>query len=451
VTSILKGTRVLVAGGGLAGLTAARGLIDRGAEVHLVEARNRLGGRVWTIRDEGFDEFPLEAGGELIDGDQVEIRKLCSELGLPLYQILREGFGLALDLRGRVQLMKGQREVWNAFKRVLEQETEAFTTAGCDWSSSTASILGRYSLGALLRARQAPDEVRAMVQALRGFVLADPDQLSALIGVELATQPVDPGHATFWRIRGGNDRLVEKLAVRKGLKVSLQLEIKKIEQSAAGVSITAADRSGKLSAISGDYVIVALPAPIVRDLEFVPALPSPQRQAVKALMPGPATKAHLLFDRAWWRRQGRPQAWGSNLDTGAVWEANGSKPAVLTLLAGGRASQHFRALLEEGGPQRLVRRLSWLGEPEEARDFRSTTWELDRYAQGAYVVLGPQFRPELRAELARPSGRIIFAGDHTSRQWQGYMNGAVESGIRAARDVELMKLTEHASRLPTVD
>ena len=72
----LKGARVLVVGGGLAGLTAARGLIDRGADVHLVEARNRLGGRVWTVRDEGFDEIPLEAGGEFIDGEHAAIRKL---------------------------------------------------------------------------------------------------------------------------------------------------------------------------------------------------------------------------------------------------------------------------------------------------------------------------------------------------------------------------------------
>ena len=159
-------------------------------------------------------------------------------------------------------------------------------------------------------------------------------------------------------------------------------------------------------------------------------------------MPGPATKAHLLFDRAWWRRAGHPDAWGSNLDTGAVWEAAGARPGVLTMLAGGRASKAFRELLEGFGPQRLVRRLSWLGEPGEARDFRSTTWEMDRFARGGYAVFGPDFRPEWRAELSRSVGRVAFAGDHTSRKWQGYMNGAVESGIRAARDVDIM----HAMR-----
>lgn len=444
----LKGTRVLVVGGGLAGLTAARGLIDRGAEAHVLEARSRLGGRVWTIRDGGFDDIPLEAGGEFIDGEHEEIRKLCADLGLTLQHILREGFGLALDLRGRVQIYKGQRPIWSAFKQALAAEADAFAATGCDWNSTAASVIGRHSLDALLRARRASDEVRAMVRGLRGFFLADPDQLSALVGVELAMQPRDPGHVTLSRIKGGNDALVEKLAARKGLTVSLGLEVKKIEQRASGVSVSAADRGGKLQAIKGDYAVVAAPAPIVRDLEFAPALPSALRQALKALMPGPATKAHLLFEHAWWRKPGHPQAYGSNLDTGAVWEASGSKPAVLTLLAGGRASQAFRVLLEEGGPQRLVRRLSWLGEIEDARDFRSTTWELDRFARGGYAVFGPGFRPEWRTELSRAFGRIAFAGDHTSRRWQGYMNGAVESGGRAARDIETMKLMENVASAP---
>jgi monoamine oxidase len=433
---------VLVVGAGLAGLTAARGLIDRGADVHVIEARNRLGGRVWTVRDAGFGQVPLEAGGEFIDGEHEEIRALCADLGLTLQHVLREGFGLALDLRGRVQLFKGQRPIWSDFKQALAREADAFRAAECDWSSTTAGVIGRHSIDAVLRARQAPDEVRAMVQGLRGFFLADADQLSALVGVELSMQSRDPGHVTLSRVKGGNDRLIDKLAARKGLKISLQLEVKTVEQHDNGISVRVADRAGKLSVISADYIVVAAPATIVRDLEFTPALPAGLRQALKALTPGPATKAHLLFDRAWWRKPSHPQAWGSNLDTGAVWEANGLRPSVLTLLAGGRASQAFRALLEESGPQRLVRRLSWLGEPEEARDFRSTTWELDRFARSGYAVFGPGFRPEWRAELSRAVGRFVFAGDHTSRKWQGYMNGAVESGARAARDIEIARLME---------
>ena len=439
---------MLVAGGGLAGLTAARDLIDRGAEVHLIDARNRLGGRVWTVRDDGFDGIPLEAGGEFIDGEHEAIRKLVADHGLQLQQILREGFGLALDLRGRVQLFKGQQAIWSDFKRALAKEVEMLEAAGCDWNSSAASLIGRHSLDAVLRARGATDEVRAMAQGLRGFYLADADEMSALPGVELAMQPKDPGHVTLARIKGGNDRLIDKLAAKKGLKVSLQLEVKRVAHDQRGITIHVVDHARKSAALKGDYLVVAAPAPIVRDLEFAPPLPPLHRQALKTLRPGPATKAHLLFDRAWWRQKGQPQAWGSNLDTGAIWEAAGARPGVLTMLAGGRASRAFRDLLEDGGPQRLVRRLSWLGDVEEVRDFRSTTWELDRFSGAGYGVFGVDFKPEWRSELSRSFGRIAFAGDHTSREWQGYMNGAVESGHRAARDIETMRLMETISASP---
>src|SRR6476469_9752690 len=89
----LRGVSVLVAGAGLAGLAAARDLLTRGAEVTVVEARDRVGGRVWTIRDGFADRQHAEAGGDMIDDAQDEIRQLASQLGLTLSRILRDGFG----------------------------------------------------------------------------------------------------------------------------------------------------------------------------------------------------------------------------------------------------------------------------------------------------------------------------------------------------------------------
>jgi monoamine oxidase len=279
-----------------------------------------------------------------------------------------------------------------------------------------------------------------MAEALRGFFLADADQLSALVAVELSMQPTDPGHVTLSRIKGGNDRLVQALGRQPRLRISLQSVVRTIEHDDRGVRVVVADGSKRGTMLKGDYLVLATPPSITRALAFSPAVPSTLRRAWQALRSGPATKAHVRFDKHWWRKAGRPRAFGSNLDTGAIWETAGTGPASLTLLAGGRASHALRALIEEGGPHRVVRRLSWLGEPGEARDFRSISWELDPFAQGGYAVFGPDFRPAWRAELSRSVGRIAFAGDHTSRQWQGYMNGAVESGQRAARDIEMMQL-----------
>ena len=447
VRPTLKGLRVVVIGGGLAGLVASRDLIARGAEVHLVEARDRLGGRVWTVHDPDFSAAPLEMGGEFIDGEHAAIRALCREYRLTLTPVLKEGFGLALDLNGRVQLFNGQRPVWSDFKKALAAEVEAFRAAKCDWNSTVAGAIARHSMQDLLTARRASREVLAMAQGLRGFFLADSDRLSALVAVELAMQSKDPGHTSVSRIKGGNDRLIHALARQPKLKVSLKAIAGRIEQDRSEVRVHVADGS-KQTIVKADYLVLTTPPMVARSLEFSPAAPASLRRAWQALSPGTATKAHVRFDKSWWRKAGRPRAWGSNLDTGAVWETAGTGPACLTLLAGGRASEALRAMLEDGGPQRVIRRLSWLGEPAEAREFRSVTWEFDRFAQGGYVAFSREFLPEWRAELSRSFGRIALAGEHTSREWQGYMNGAVESGQRAARDIEMMQAMSNVGSSP---
>ena len=110
---------------------------------------------------------------------------------------------------------------------------------------------------------------------------------------------------------------------------------------------------------------------------------------------------------------------------------------ALTLLAGGRASGELRAILEQDGGTGITKRLRWLGGgPREAPQVQWVSWERDPWSRGGYAVLQPGVRPgAARSALSRGTGRLLFAGAHTSREFQGYMNGAVESGLRAAAEV----------------
>ena len=156
----------------------------------------------------------------------------------------------------------------------------------------------------------------------------------------------------------------------------------------------------------------------------------------------------LQFAKRFWRKAGRPSAFGTDLPTGAVWEANEEQrgPAgILTLLAGGRASRELQEVIATGGSQAVVDQLRWLGPPAELINAQVTTWEDDPWSRGGYAFFGPSFDPALRSWLARPAGRVLFAGEHTSDRWQGYMNGAIESGKRAAAEVRAL---ESASRKP---
>lgn len=183
----------------------------------------------------------------------------------------------------------------------------------------------------------------------------------------------------------------------------------------------------------------AVPATVIRSLNFNPPLPPPLREAVSTLAYGPATKTLLQFKRRFWRGRHRRNAYATDLPIGTMWDANEEqrgRRGILTLMAGGSASQAAQASLVEGGIERFLSALTWLGPaPRDLITFRQISWENDPWAGGGYATFTTSYEPALRQWLTQPHGRCFFAGEHTSVRWQGYMNGAVESGVRAAFDV----------------
>jgi monoamine oxidase len=188
-----------------------------------------------------------------------------------------------------------------------------------------------------------------------------------------------------------------------------------------------------------DYALLTLPATLLRRVPITPALPAQQHDAIARLRYGRATKTLLQFSRRFWRAVGRPRAIGSDLPIGAVWEGNEEqtgRPGILSMLAGGSASDATQAIVARDGMAGLAAALDWLGSSgAELIASRQIVWEADPWSRGGYAFFDPAYDPNLRQWLARPFGRLFFAGEHTSFKWQGYMNGAVESGRRAAAEV----------------
>src|SRR6185436_6812493 len=157
----LSGVRVIVAGAGLAGLTAAYELGRRGAHVLVFEARDRLGGRLWTMRDHDA-ETHVEAGGEFIDGEQTEIRALAASLRVGLVRVLRRGLGVALNVDGKRQISANQQRAWRSLIRPLRPAVAAFKAAGCDWNTPSASAIAGYSFAGALKTARASRQNVAM-------------------------------------------------------------------------------------------------------------------------------------------------------------------------------------------------------------------------------------------------------------------------------------------------
>ena len=437
---MLNGVSVLVAGAGLAGLAAARDLVALGARVTIVDARDRVGGRVWTVRDGFADGQHAEAGGDLIDEDQKEIRELAEQLGLKLARILRSGFGyVRADGAGQPKIAaRSARRGWERMAKELWPLTKPYNLAEHRWDSPITTDLARRSVAAWLDEVRADAELRATATGLRGFFLADPEELSLVALVDQFSAGDAPAPGGLYRIEGGNDRLTSALATPLGDRVHLSSEI--VALSHRGRAVRVSVKNGRaLSQITCDYAILAVPATLLRRMPITPALPAQQHDAIARLQYGRATKSLLQFSSRFWRATGRPRAFGSPLPFGAVWEANEEQPGragILSLLAGGSASDATQAIVAKHGVRGLAGALDWLGsQSSELTASRQIVWEQDPYARGGYAYFDPGFDPALRAWLARPAGRLFFAGEHTSLKWQGYMNGAVESGRRAAAEV----------------
>jgi len=430
--------RVVVAGAGLAGLIAARHLERAGAEVTVVEARDRVGGRVHTIR--GFEaQQHAEAGADLIEAEQTEVLGLAGELGLSAVRILGDGWGFYGSSGGRTRKVRDAVDTFERTAELLKPEIDAYKAAGSRWDSAVAQWLARQSVSDWIERARPGRELTAALRGLRGFFLADPERLSLLQLVDQFATEEMPGEGEMFRLREGNDSLPAAVAAALRGRVVTKTAVTAIVQRGSKLQITVRDR--EQHQLAADYVVMAVPASTLRDVRFTPALPDSQQRAIATLRYGTATRVLLQFETRFWRRIGRPCAYGTDQPTGAVWDGNEQqdrRPGILTLLAGGAASREVRAIIDRHGWTGLVKRLAWLGRPSRLLHGITVNWDRDRWAKGGYAVFAPGFDPALRPWLARPAGRVVFAGEHTSVRWQGYMNGALESGRRAALEIAVM-------------
>jgi monoamine oxidase len=436
----IGGRRVIVLGAGLAGLVAARDLEADGADVTVVEARDRVGGRVVTHRHGFAGGQHAEAGGDLVEGEQEDVRNLATDLGLTAVRILRRGWGFyGRDNQGSRSFRSEGGAFEDAAKR-LARVVDDYKLAGKRWDSAVAATLGKQSVAAWMDSQQVDERFRAGVRGLRGFFLADPEDLSLIALVDQFASSGTPGDDRVFRIEGGNDQL--PLRVTSALRTGVRLRhvVRRVQQMPSNVVVTLED-DGVRREVTADYCVSAIPASTLRDVLFEPALPPVQWRAISTIAYGRATRVLLQFKSRFWRTATHPSAFGTDLSIGAVWDGNeeqGGRKGILSLLAGGHASGELQAILKEEGPDGIVRRLGWIGEPAPLIASDVVVWEDDPWAKGGYAVFDPSFEPALRPWLARPVGRIVFAGEHTSERWQGYMNGAVESGHRAAAEVRAL-------------
>ena len=391
--------RVAVIGAGLAGLAAADALRRKGADVVVLEARDRVGGRVWSVP---FAGGVAERGAEFVfSGDEV-LQATARRLGLRLY---RKGTHYG-DREPRGGPPVSSAELAAAVSRLGEAAVDG-------------TVLD--ALAALRLPAGAAEAVAARIEVSSAYPAAD---LDASV---LAETGAGFGRFDTFGVAGGNGRLAESLAAPLGPALLFETPVEAIEWGKRSVAIRAPGLE-----LWAQRAVLAAPAAATLALRFDPPLPEAKAQALAAVRYGQAAKLHLplLAASAPSAVLAVPARYWSYTQLGP----DGSPAPFAAAFAGTPGA--LERLRVWAGPGTWAGAVAAL-RPELELDLGSpllSTWHDDPWTHGAYSARS-RSSPLDQVELARRVGPLAFAGEHTAGDWHGRMEGALRSGLRAAREV----------------
>jgi len=403
--------RVVVIGAGFAGLMAADRIARSGQRPVVLEARDRVGGRVWSQQLLAGDERTvIERGAEFVlDGYDVMRTKLA-EFGLELADTTMSYY--AREPRG------GSPTTSAAVAACAEVIRTAASAAGP--ATSLADLLREPSLRPL--AGPALDAYVSRVTTTHGVPA---DVLSA---AGLADMTAGFEARPTWRVAGGNQQLASRLADRLGTALRLRCPARMIEHDASGVRVLTDDDE-----VAADAVIVAVPMAVLRDLPFSPPLQDRYQAAWRRAGIAHNAKLHLPLTKP--AKASAVQNAAEPFWTWTATDGSGQVQPVLHAFAG--TAIGLSDLGVAHGPATWATRAAAL-RPELGVDLSNallTTWNDDPWTGESYSAQTISVASGDDKVIAAPAGRVHFAGEHTAGDWSGLMEGALRSGIRAADEV----------------
>jgi monoamine oxidase len=430
---------VLIAGAGLAGLTAATTLREAGARVVVLEARDRVGGRTLT-QTIGGSSFDL--GAQWIGPTQERMIALCQRLGVATFPTFHGGAKLT-DLDGKLGQYSG--DIPSLHPLALIELEVLLRRMDAQISRLSGGLsepgLDALTVGEWVRQRTRTQAVRRVVTAaVRVIMGADPDAVSALhfLAYARAAGGVRPlieieGGAQQERLVGGAQQLSQRLA--EGLDVRLSEPVRHIDQSGDRVVVTT-----DAGTHTADRIIVTVPPALAGRIRYTPDLPVGRDQLCQRMPMGATTKVIALYERPFWREAGLSGEVVADGRPFTVVFDNSTPDGTASLLGFvvGAPARRFTTLPpHQQRAEALGAFTRWFGTAAgQPVELVVKDWAEEPWTRGCPIgVCGPLTLSHHGDALTHPVGRIHWAGTETADVWMGFMEGAVRSGERAASEV----------------
>lgn len=452
------GNPVAILGAGIAGLTAAYRLQKAGVPCEIFEASDRTGGRMFTRYDFNKDGMFCELGGELVDTDHEDLITLAGELGVEIQELKAEDKGVDLYYFGGKHYADEQLiPLFQPFaKRLAEDQAPLYNEAE-DFLTEPAAKFDKISMAEYLSDAGKGVEKWVIDMIRTAYVIEygrDAEEQSALNLITYLEPDTTDGFKIFGssdeskRIKGGSSTLPNALvrALEGKVKINRGYQLVKVSGSAAGMGLTFTT-SGGTKTVKFTRVICTLPFTTLRLVEGVQALPiSPEKkESIAKLGYGNNAKVMLGFTERWWRNPAVQLPAPSNgslftdLPFQCIWETSrgqAGESGILTNYLGGSAAKQFTAARFDAIKGELDRVFPGIKEKFDGKR-AMMNWPEYKLTKGSYAcpLVGQYLTSLAAAPGAELDGRLIFAGEHTSGDYSGFMNGAVESGNRAAQEI----------------
>ncbi|HQR06940.1 MAG TPA: flavin monoamine oxidase family protein [Gemmatales bacterium] len=441
-----KKTDVVVVGAGMAGLRSAQLMRQKGVTVEVLEARNRVGGRIYTTQVGGTD---FDLGGQWVGPQQTRLLRLASDQGVKTYPQYHMGKKL-LRWQGKLRRFQGEvpwlsplamYELWR-LERFTKKSAKQIppdapwnTPKAGEWDGKTLETWKQHffrSKGAKL----------FLDIVSRAVCTAEPNELSLLYflsylrwGEGLNCLVSIPKGAQQDRFVGGVQPLCRRIADELGQQLHLESPVLSISQTGHGVVVRSK---------TGDYqarrVIVTIPPILAGEITYDPPLPLQRQELAKQMPMGSVIKYVAVYDRPFWRNKGFSGEAFS--DTGpCVTTFDGctstGTPALVTFSDGAVAREYASRTPEQRKQAVLGQFAEFFGhEATQPVAFAEQNWLAETWSRGCYAgIMGPGVMTRFGPALSTPNGRIHWAGTETATQWMGYIEGALQSAERVTEEV----------------